>query len=148
MTDRVRRIYRQIQAVVISPQSFFVRNQTVERPVDIVAESCEKDLQRGIWIMKKISSYIWDYKFSYLGAIASLLIAVTLDMMGPRLMALVVDDVIVGGNITELKYLLLGFLGVGIGRCVFQYVKEYTFDKNGIRISADMRRDLFRHVQG
>lgn len=148
MTDRVRRIYRQIQAVVISPQSFFVRDQTVERPVDIVAESCEKDLQRGIWIMKKISSYIWDYKFSYLGAIASLLIAVTLDMMGPRLMALVVDDVIVGGNITELKYLLLGFLGVGIGRCVFQYVKEYTFDKNGIRISADMRRDLFRHVQG
>ena len=98
--------------------------------------------------MKKISSYIWDYKFSYLGAIASLLIAVTLDMMGPRLIALVVDDVIVGGNIAELKYLLLGFLGVGIGRCVFQYVKEYTFDKNGIRISADMRRDLFRHVQG
>ena len=98
--------------------------------------------------MKKISSYIWDYKFSYLGAIASLLIAVTLDTMGPRLMALVVDDVIVGGNIAELKYLLLGFLGVGIGRCVFQYVKEYTFDKNGIRISADMRRDLFRHVQG
>ena len=98
--------------------------------------------------MKKISSYIWDYKFSYLGAIASLLIAVTLDMMGPRLMALVVDDVIVGGNIAELKYLLLGVLGVGIGRCVFQYVKEYTFDKNGIRISADMRRDLFRHVQG
>ena len=98
--------------------------------------------------MKKISSYIWDYKFSYLAAIASLLIAVTLDMMGPRLMALVVDDVIVGGNIAELKYLLLGFLGVGIGRCVFQYVKEYTFDKNGIRISADMRRDLFRHVQG
>lgn len=98
--------------------------------------------------MKKISSYIWDYKFSYLAAIASLLIAVTLDMMGPRLMALVVDDVIVGGDIEELKYLLLGFLGVGIGRCIFQYTKEYTFDKNGIRISGDMRRDLFRHIQG
>lgn len=98
--------------------------------------------------MKKISSYIWDYKFSYLAAIASLLIAVTLDMMGPRLMALVVDDVIVGGNIGELTYLLLGFLGVGVGRCIFQYAKEYTFDKNSIRISGDMRRDLFRHIQG
>lgn len=98
--------------------------------------------------MKKISSYIWDYKFSYLAAVASLLTAVTLDMMGPRLMALVVDDVIVGGNIGELKYLLLGFLGVGVGRCIFQYAKEYTFDKNGIRISGDMRRDLFRHIQG
>ena len=49
--------------------------------------------------MKKISSYIWEYKIPYLIAIASLLIAVTLDMMGPRLTARVVDDVIVVGNI-------------------------------------------------
>ncbi|MBD5474927.1 MAG: ABC transporter ATP-binding protein [Lachnospiraceae bacterium] len=98
--------------------------------------------------MKKISSYIWEYKIPYLIAIASLLIAVTLDMMGPRLTARVVDDVIVGGNIGELNYLLLGFLGIGLGRCVFQYVKEYTFDKNGTKISGDMRRDLFRHIQG
>ena len=98
--------------------------------------------------MKKLSSYIWEYKVPYLSAIASLLIAVTLDMMGPRLTARVVDDVIVGGNIGELKYLLFGFLGIGLGRCVFQYVKEYTFDKNGTKISGDMRRDLFRHIQG
>lgn len=98
--------------------------------------------------MKKISSYIWEYRFPYLIAIASLLIAVTLDMAAPRLTARVVDDVIVGGNIGELKYLLLGFLGIGLGRCIFQYVKEYTFDKNGAKISGDMRRDLFRHIQG
>lgn len=97
--------------------------------------------------MKKISSYIWDYRLSYLGAVLSLLIAVTLDMAAPRLTARVVDDVIVGGNMGELKFLLLGFLGVGLGRCIFQYVKEYTFDKNGARISGDMRRDLFRHIQ-
>lgn len=98
--------------------------------------------------MKKISSYIWEYRFSYLIAIAALLVAVTLDMLSPRLTARVVDDVIIGGNIGELKYLLLGFLGIGLGRCIFQYVKEYTFDKNGAKISGDMRRDLFRHIQG
>lgn len=97
--------------------------------------------------MKKTSSYIWDYRFSYLGAILSLVIAVTLDMLAPRLTARVVDDVIVGGNMGELKFLLLGFLGIGLGRCIFQYMKEYTFDKNGSRISGDMRRDLFRHIQ-
>ena len=97
--------------------------------------------------MKKISSYIWDYRFSYLVAILSLVIAVTLDMLAPRLTARVVDDVIVGGNMGELKFLLLGFLGIGLGRCIFQYMKEYTFDKNGSRISGDMRRDLFRHIQ-
>ena len=98
--------------------------------------------------MKKLSTYIWEYRIPYLIAVVSILIAVTLDMMAPRLTARVVDDVIVGGNIGELKYLLLGFLGIGLGRCVFQYVKEYTFDKNGVRISGDMRRDLFRHIQG
>ena len=97
--------------------------------------------------MKKLSSYIWEYKWSYLLALLSLFIAVTLDMLAPRLTAHVVDDVIVGGNIGELKYLLLGFLGIGLGRCIFQYIKEYTFDINGSRISGNMRRDLFRHVQ-
>ncbi len=98
--------------------------------------------------MKKITSYLWEYRLSYLGAVLSLLIAVTLDMLSPRLMARVVDEVVVGGDTGKLPGLLLGFLGIGLGRCIFQYVKEYTFDKNGARISGDMRRDLFCHVQG
>lgn len=117
-----------LRAVVILPQPFIIGS--------------------GEKIMKKLSTYIWEYKIPYLIAVASILIAVTLDMMAPRLTARVVDDVIVGGNIGELKYLLLGFLGIGLGRCIFQYVKEYTFDKSGVRISGDMRRDLFRHIQG
>lgn len=97
--------------------------------------------------MKKISTYIWENRAAYCLAVAALLIAVTLDMMSPRLTKRVVDDVIVGGNIAELKYLLLGFLGIGVGRCVFQYVKEYTFDKTASKITAQMRRDLFVHIQ-
>lgn len=97
--------------------------------------------------MKRISDYIWENKVLYLVAIAALLIAVTLDMLSPRLTARVVDDVIVGGNIGELKYLLLGFLGIGAGRCMFQYIKEYTFDYTGSKISSQMRRDLFVHIQ-
>ena len=97
--------------------------------------------------MKKISTYIWENKVSYFIAVAAILIAVTLDMMSPRLTKLVVDDVIVGGNMAELKYLLLGFLGIGVGRCVFQYVKEYTFDSTASKITAQMRKDLFVHIQ-
>lgn len=97
--------------------------------------------------MKKISTYIWENKVSYIVAVAALLGAVTLDMMSPRLTKLVVDDVIVGGEMAKLKYLLLGFLGIGVGRCVFQYVKEYTFDKTASKITAQMRRDLFVHIQ-
>lgn len=97
--------------------------------------------------MKKISTYIWENKVPYLFAVAAILIAVTLDMMSPRLTKSVVDDVIVGGDMARLKYLLLGFLSIGVGRCVFQYIKEYTFDKTASKISAQMRRDLFVHIQ-
>lgn len=97
--------------------------------------------------MKRVSDYIWENKVPYLIAVAALLIAVTLDMLSPRLTARVVDNVIVGGKMGELKYLLLGFLGIGIGRCIFQYIKEYTFDRVGSKIASMMRRDLFVHIQ-
>lgn len=97
--------------------------------------------------MKKISTYIWENKIPYFFAVAAILIAVTLDMLSPRLTKSVVDDVIVGGDMGKLTYLLLGFLGIGVGRCVFQYVKEYTFDSTASKITAQMRRDLFVHIQ-
>lgn len=97
--------------------------------------------------MKKISSYIWKYKWNYVIALISLFAAVSLDMLSPQLTRRVVDDVIVGGQMEKLQYLLLGFLLVGGGRCFFQYVKEYNFDNVGNKISANIRRDLFIHIQ-
>ena len=58
-----------------------------------------------------------------------------------------VDDVILGGQLEKLKYLLGAFLLFGIGRCVFQYSKEFMFDKISATISTEMRRDLFSHIQ-
>ena len=104
--------------------------------------------ERGVRIrMKKISTYVWENKLRYFLAVTAIFIAVTLDMMSPRLTKSVVDDVIVGGDMGKLKYLLFGFLCIGVGRCVFQYVKEYTFDATASKITAQMRRDLFVHIQ-
>lgn len=97
--------------------------------------------------MKKLHTYIWEYKWGYLLAVSSLLIAVSLDLMSPQFTKHIVDDVIVGGDIPKLKWLLLGILGIGVGRCIFQYVKEYMFDYFGSTIASDMRKNLFRHIQ-
>ena len=97
--------------------------------------------------MKKLSSYLWEHKFAYLFAIASMIISVSLDMLSPQLTRHIVDDVIIGGQRDKLIYLLLGILCVGIGRCVFQYTKEYTFDVTGAGIMGDMRKNLFNHIQ-
>ena len=97
--------------------------------------------------MKKVSTYIWEHKFAYLLAFLSLVISVALDMLSPQLTRRIVDDVILGGKTEILTPLLAGILLVGLGRCVFQYIKEFTCDTAGSKISADLRRDLFRHVQ-
>ena len=96
---------------------------------------------------KKLSTYIWEYKWSYLLAILSLLISVSLDMLSPMLTMHIIDDVIIGSDLALLPYLLGGILCVGVGRCIFQYTKEYTFDKVGSKIASEMRKELFDHIQ-
>ena len=96
---------------------------------------------------KKLSTYIWEYKWHYAFAIASLLVSVSLDMLAPMLTMHIIDDVILGGNLAILPYLLGGILLVGVGRCIFQYTKEYIFDKVGSSIGSDMRKNLFDHIQ-
>lgn len=96
---------------------------------------------------KKLSKYILEHKFSYLLGILCIFISVSLDLTAPQLTKRIIDEVIVGGQIEKLKYFLVGILCIGVGRCVFQYIKEYTFDVSGIRITAKMRRHLFDHIQ-
>ncbi len=96
---------------------------------------------------KKLSAYLYEYKLPYLFAICSIVVSVSLDLMSPQLTKRIIDEVIVGGETYKLKYLLAGILGIGIGRCIFQYVKEYTFDATGIQITAKIRRHLFDHIQ-
>ena len=88
-----------------------------------------------------------EHKFGYLLGFVSMVIAVSLDMVSPQLTKHIIDDVIVGGRIEILKYLLGGILIVGAGRCVFGYTKEFTFDRIGSSIATDMRKDLFSHIQ-
>lgn len=98
--------------------------------------------------MKKLSAYMKEHTLAYLLAVACLVAGVGLDMLSPQLTRRIIDDVIGRGDLPLLKYLLAGILGIGAGRFVFMYIKEYTFDIIGAKISASMRRDLFAHIQG
>uniref|UniRef100_UPI004057ADC6 ABC transporter ATP-binding protein n=1 Tax=Acetatifactor sp. TaxID=1872090 RepID=UPI004057ADC6 len=98
--------------------------------------------------MKKISTYVKEHIWGYLGAILCLTIGIALDMLSPQLTKSIVDDVIVGGNLALLKYLLIGILAIGIGRAIFMYIKEFSSDYLGSKIASEMRKDLFHHLQG
>ena len=60
--------------------------------------------------MKKISTYIWEYKWIYLLMLIGLFGATTMDMLSPLLIQKVVDDVLIGRDMSMLTWLLFGFL--------------------------------------
>lgn len=97
--------------------------------------------------MKRILKYIRRYVPLYGVAIAAMVISVLLDAMSPQITKRIIDDVIVGGKMNLLMKFLLGLLGIGLGRAVFQYTKEFIFDFAASGIGCRLRKDLFDHIQ-
>lgn len=97
--------------------------------------------------MKKISRYVMKYWYAYLFAIACMVISVSLDMLTPQITGSFIDDVIIGGKMELFNKLIIITLCIGLGRCIFQYFKEYTFDSVSSKIGMNIRRDLFIHLQ-
>lgn len=97
--------------------------------------------------MKKLYTYVGRYWYGYLFAIFSMVMAITLDMLYPQITQRIVDDVILGGELSLLTKLLIGIVIVGVGRCIFGYCKEFSFDKLASRIGSEIRKDLFDHIQ-
>ena len=96
---------------------------------------------------KKISWYILKYWYAYAFAFLCIVIAVSLDMLSPQVTRRIIDDVIIEGKTDLLPKLLLLILLIGLGRCIFQYIKEMLFDLYSSKIATEMRRDLFQHLQ-
>ena len=97
--------------------------------------------------MKKLYTYIGRYWYGYLFAVFSMVTAIVLDMLYPKITQQIVDDVIMGGKLELLTKLLVGIVIVGIGRSIFGYCKEFTFDVLASKIGSAMRKDLFDHIQ-
>ena len=97
--------------------------------------------------MKKLHKYVGRYWYGYAFAIVCMILAIALDMLYPMISQSIIDDVIIGGELELLTKLLVGIAVVGIGRAIFGYYKEFTFDKLASSIGSDMRKDLFNHIQ-
>lgn len=95
--------------------------------------------------------YLWNYAKKYWRfyalAVVAMCISIGLDMMVPQIIRMLIDDVITAGRMELFGGLLLGLIGIGLGRAVFQYGKEYTFDCIGAKIGCSIRKELFDHIQ-
>ena len=78
--------------------------------------------------MRNLGKYVKKYGILYVVAIAAMVVSILLDAASPQITRHIIDDVIVGGRLELLMRLLLGLLGIGLGRAIFQYMKEFIFD--------------------
>lgn len=97
--------------------------------------------------MKKVSSYVLHYWYFYVLALICLFLQTGMDMISPQVTKKIVDNVIGEGRPELLGGLLLAILLIAVGRSIFGYTKELTFDYLGSKIGTDMRRNLFHHIQ-
>ncbi|MCR4733459.1 MAG: ABC transporter ATP-binding protein/permease [Treponema sp.] len=94
-----------------------------------------------------LSKYFTKYWFFYLIALISMIAGTLLDMIAPKIVQHITDDVLVARNMNLLTPLLLGILGIGVGRCIFQYAKEFLCDWSGSKIASEVRINLFQKIQ-
>lgn len=97
--------------------------------------------------MKRIFKYVWNYKWLVIVPSIAMTLAIVIDMYNPYLQKLITDDVFIGGKMNMLWPILWGFIGITAGRAILGYVKEYLFDVLSARISIDIKKDLFDHIQ-
>lgn len=91
--------------------------------------------------------YFKRYSFLYLIAIVAMSAGTLLDQAAPLIVQHIIDDVLIAKKMEVLNFLLLGILGIGVGRCIFQYTKEYACDFAGSKIASEIRINLFQKIQ-
>ncbi|CVI70013.1 Putative multidrug export ATP-binding/permease protein [Clostridiales bacterium CHKCI001] len=84
----------------------------------------------------------------YLIGFFTMSISIFLDMQAPGVIQRIIDEVIVKRDTGPLLGLVLTLLGIGVGRAVFQYMKEFSLDYAGTRVGKGLRLLLFEHIQG
>lgn len=97
--------------------------------------------------MKRLWSYVWKNIGFYITGLLTMLVSIGLDMCDPYLKKILVDDVIMDGNMSVFKGTLMGLAGITLSRAVLGYAKEMAFDVGSSRVIMNLRKDLFTHIQ-
>ncbi len=97
--------------------------------------------------MKRIFSYINQFKWYFLVGTSFIFISIGLDMINPRLVKVAVDEIIIGGRMELLAAVLTGLMGITFSRAVLGYSRDMLFDTGGQRVVERLRQELFDHLQ-
>jgi ATP-binding cassette subfamily B multidrug efflux pump len=98
-------------------------------------------------LMKRLLAYLVPYKLQVAAAIVFLALASGLEIVGPWLTKLALDEAIPRGDSRYLGFLALAYLGtVGLGS-MFQYTQALLTTWLGQSVMYDLRTEIFEKLQ-
>jgi ATP-binding cassette subfamily B protein len=98
-------------------------------------------------LMARLLHYLAPYRWSIVLAIAILLVSSLLQLVGPYLVKVAIDDYIHPGNIAGLNRVALLYLAVLIAAFLFRYLQVIITYWIGQRAMLDLRMEVFTHIE-
>ena len=98
-------------------------------------------------LMKRLVVYLYPYRFWGLFSIVLLFLRTGLQLAGPYLIKIAIDDYMSVKNFSGVQVIAMIFLGVLLIQVVVQFTQSILLEWIGQRIMAQLRLDIFSHLQ-
>ncbi len=98
-------------------------------------------------LTRRLLRYLRPYRGKVALAVALLIGAAALEMVGPWLTKIALDRAIPAGDLELLRILVLAYLGALLAGFVLEYAQTLLTTWLGQRVMFDLRVEIFRHLQ-
>ena len=98
-------------------------------------------------LMKRLLSYLFPHKFYVALAVFILLLVSLLQLVGPYLTKIGIDEYIAAGDFKGLNLIAVFFLFILIFGFILQFIQMYLINWIGQKVMYDLRGQIFSHIQ-
>ncbi|MBN1298350.1 MAG: ABC transporter ATP-binding protein [Actinobacteria bacterium] len=105
----------------------------------------EKQVDRKVAL--KLLKYVAPYKFLMAFTVFLLLLIAGLELAGPYLIKIAIDEHLALGQADGFLRIVVIFAAVLAGLFIFRFFQQYLTEYLGQKIMYDLRMDIFKHIQ-
>ena len=98
-------------------------------------------------LMRRLLAYLAPYKLVVAVSLVLVLLVSALKLVGPILTKVAIDDYITAGDFEGLNRIALVYVLALVAQFVISYFQIYIMNMAGQQVMADMRREIFSHLQ-
>ncbi|MBB6622090.1 ABC transporter ATP-binding protein [Clostridium gasigenes] len=98
--------------------------------------------------MFRVLKYVLRHKVSLIIGSLSMILIIGIDLCVPYLQKIFLDEGITGGDTTVIIPIIVAFLLISIVKAILGYLKEYLYDITSSEVHAEIKKDIFNHIQG